>query len=67
MQMKETSFESKYIHWVTVPVDNIMAFSPKEAGTFVGERCFISTIWKELRGILTLNIHLVVSMRKMSS
>lgn len=62
--MKKTSFESKYIHCVTSPMDNIMAIFPKETGTFVGERCFISTVWKEFRGIITFNIHLVVSMRK---
>lgn len=65
--MKETCFESKYIHHLTPPMDNIMAFFPKETGTFVGERCFISTVWKELREILTFNIHLVVAVRKRKS
>lgn len=44
-----------------------MAFFPKETVTFVGERYFISTVRKELREILTFNIHLVVSMTKMTS
>lgn len=65
--MKETSFESKYIHGVAVPMDNIITFFSKETDTFVGERCFISTGWKELRGILAFNHHLVVSMRKRKS
>lgn len=67
VHMKEASFESKYIHCVTVSMDNIITFFSKETDTLVGERCFISTVWKELRGVLGFNIHLVVSMRKRKS
>lgn len=37
VQLKETSSESKYISCFSAPVDNIIAFFPKEMCTFVGE------------------------------